>query len=254
MRLPVSGTISRYNMPIYSIAGLNVEFKSRFKAIERKCIEYLSELDAPADVTVYATDEDLRRERLSSSKDVSDEYIESVCLYRNLCLQMPRFNGMLLHSSVVSVGNRGIAFLARSGVGKSTHTLLWKKMLGEECTIVNGDKPIVRLEKGVPIAYGTPWGGKEGLQTNTKVQLTDLCFIERNDTDSVEGLDLDVAVGRIMQQVLLPSDPQDAAKTLELADTLLKKCRLWLIKCTPNLSAAEVAYKTICGDKNEIEI
>lgn len=127
MRLPVSGTISRYNMPIYSIAGLNVEFKSRFKAIERKCIEYLSELDAPADVTVYATDEDLRRERLSSSKDFSDEYIESVCLYRNLCLQMPRFNGMLLHSSVVSVGNRGIAFLARSGVGKSTHTLLWKK-------------------------------------------------------------------------------------------------------------------------------
>lgn len=251
MRLPVSGTSSRYNMPIYSIAGLNVEFKSRFKAIERKCIEYLSELDAPADVTVYATDEDLRRERLSSSKDFSDEYIESVCLYRNLCLQMPRFNGMLLHSSVVSVGNRGIAFLARSGVGKSTHTLLWKKMLGEKCMIVNGDKPIVRLEKGVPIAYGTPWGGKEGLHTNTKVQLTDLCFIERSDTDSVEGLNLDVAVGRIMQQVLLPSDPQDAAKTLELADTLLKKCRLWLIKCTPNLSAAEVAYKTICGDKNE---
>ena len=241
-------------MPIYSIAGLNVEFKSRFKAIERKCIEYLSELDAPADVTVYATDEDLRRERLSSFKDFSDEYIESVCLYRNLCLQMPRFNGMLLHSSVVSVENRGIAFLARSGVGKSTHTLLWKELLGEKCTIVNGDKPIVRFENDIPIAYGTPWGGKEGLQTNTKVQLTDLCFIERSETDSVEELSLDVAVGRVMQQVLLPSDPQDAAKTLELADNLLKSCRLWLIKCTPNLNAAQVAYKTICGDKNEIEI
>lgn len=235
-------------MPVYSIAGLNVEFESRYGLIERKCIEYLSELDAPADITVSATDEDLRRERLSSSAEASDAYIESICLYRNLCLRLPKFDGMLLHSSVISVGGRGIAFLARSGVGKSTHTLLWKECLGDKVTIVNGDKPIVRFEGGVPIAYGTPWGGKEGLQTNTKVELTDLCFIERSDTDSVETFSVKAAVDRIMQQVLLPSDPADALKTLELADGLLKSCRLWLVKCTPTVNAAKAAYKTIFGD------
>ena len=255
-------TVQRYlllirlvdNMPVYSIAGLNVEFKSRYSLIERKCIEYLSELDAPADVTVYATDEDLRRERLSSSKDFSDEYIESICLYRNFCFQILKYEGLLLHSSVVSVGDRGIAFLARSGVGKSTHTLFWKKLLGDKITIVNGDKPIVRFCEGLPVAFGTPWGGKEGLQTNTNVELTDLCFIERSETDSVEVLDVKDAVDLIMHQVLLPSEPIDVATTLELTDKLLKKCRLWRVKCTPNISAAKVAYNALFGEEYETKI
>lgn len=235
-------------MPVYSIAGLNVEFKSRFGYIEGKCIDYLSETDAPADVTVVATDEDLRRERLSSSGAFSEEYIESVCLYRNLCLMMLSFDGMLLHSSVISVGGRCIAFLARSGVGKTTHTVLWKELLGEAVTVINGDKPIVRFENGEPIAYGTPWGGKEMFQSNTRAVLTDLCFIERSETDSVEPMSMSCAVDRIMQQVLLPSEPQDALKTLELADRLLKACHLWYVRCTPTLNAAKTVHKTLFGD------
>lgn len=255
-------TVQRYrllirsvdSMLIYSIAGLNVEFKSRFSLIERKCIEYLTESDAPANITVSATDEDLRRERLSSSKEFSDEYIESICLYRNLCLKMPKFDGILLHSSLVSVKDKGIAFLAKSGVGKSTHTLLWKQLLDENLTIVNGDKPIIRIFDGKPIAFGTPWGGKEGLQTNTNIQLTDLCFIERSDVDSVSKMNVDEAVNRIMQQVLVPTDPVAAEKTLEIVDLIVSSCHLWLIKCTPNVSAAKVGYKALFGEDYEIKI
>lgn len=38
-------------------------------------------------------------------------------------------------------------FAGRSGVGKSTHVNLWKKYLGEEIEILNGDKPFLHFEK-----------------------------------------------------------------------------------------------------------
>ena len=42
------------------------------------------------------------------------------------------YNGFLLHGVVAEVNNCGIVFLARSGVGKSTHASLWKELLKDK--------------------------------------------------------------------------------------------------------------------------
>lgn len=229
----------------YSFADLTVEIKNRYDFVQLQCADYECETIAPADISVCVTDDDIRRERLVSEGDYSDGYLESVCTYRNLCNQLPMFDAMLLHASVVDVDLRGVAFLALSGTGKSTHTFLWQNHLGDKLTIVNGDKPIIRFFDGVPYAYGTPWNGKEGLSTKMRTRLTDLCFIERSETNSVEQLSESECSGRIMNQILLPRDAECAIKTLEMADRLLSGCNKWLIKCNTKPEAAEVAIKTI---------
>lgn len=66
---------------------------------------------------------------------------------------------VLLHASVVSLNGKAYVFTAPSGTGKSTHTALWRKLF-EGCKLVNDDNPVIRMEQGTAIAYGSPWSGK----------------------------------------------------------------------------------------------
>ncbi len=66
---------------------------------------------------------------------------------------------VLMHASVVSLEGRGYLMTAPSGTGKSTHTRLWRQCF-DQCELVNDDNPVVRIEQGKAIVYGSPWSGK----------------------------------------------------------------------------------------------
>lgn len=230
------------------IADFLIDFKNRYGFTARQCAEYECEKDAPVDFEVVATDADIQQERLHAEREYPVGYVESICLYRNLAVKLPEKDAFLMHGSVISVKNKGIAFLARSGTGKTTHTLLWKQRFGEEMKIINGDKPIIRFLEGVPYAYGTPWAGKEGFQINGKTPLTDICFIERAKENKIVRITPEKALKPLMNQILIPSDPLAAVKMLDLLDKLLKTTRLWVIYCDPTIEAAEVASDGIFGN------
>lgn len=233
-------------MANYSIAGLTVKILSRYDHLPRLCAAFLCSEDALPDITVCVTDEDILAERQACPGAFSDGYIESVCAYRKLCLQMPEFGGMFLHCSFIRAEEKGIAFLAASGTGKTTHTALWQQLLGEKVTVINGDKPILRQKDGLFFGYGTPWAGKEGVYAKDSAALTDLCFLERSEVNTCTPLTREEALRRIVHQVIFPEDAAGTTKTLQLLDALLKGCRLWLIRCNMDLQAAQVAYDTIC--------
>ena len=236
-------------MRMYRFADFNVDLRSRFDYLPKLCKDYETDADK-ADFTVCVSNEEIENERKGSLKKYTNGYLESVCTYRKLCLALPKHGAMLLHGAVVSVQGRGIVFVARSGVGKSTHTALWKQILGDELTVVNGDKPIIRFFGGKPFAYGTPWAGKEGMQTNIRVELTDICFIERSAfNETVKISDPAEYADRIMAQLLIPSDSESLIKTMEMADRLMSVCNLWQVKCTPDIAAARAAYDAIFGLK-----
>lgn len=239
-------------MFVCKIADFIVQFNNRFDYISEMCRDYKYSGPKRAEIIVEVSEEELSRERDSSSLQYSDGYLESVCAYRKLCLQLPCKMAILLHGSVISVENKGIAFIAKSGVGKTTHTNLWRQYLGDKVTVINGDKPIVRILDNVPFAYGTPWAGKERMQTNSRVELTDICIIERSEVNSVESVEPSLVVEKIMHQILRPSEAKAAINTLEIVDLLTKKCRFWVIKCNMNQEAAELAHMAIVrGNKNE---
>ena len=114
----------------------------------------------------------------------------------------------------------GYAFLGRSGAGKSTHTGLWLKYL-PKAKILNGDKPIVACTESGFYAYGTPWMGKEGRGEKGRASLKGLCFLEQAKENSLVRLSEGEVASRIFTQLLLPTDEENAAKTLELADALI---------------------------------
>ncbi len=233
-----------------TLADFNVAFNAKFDYLRRQCENYFADFDKP-DIAIDISDAMLASERENADGNCSDGYIESICAYRALSERLPKMGAFLMHASVIDVNSRGVAFLAESGTGKTTHTLLWKRLLGDRVTVINGDKPLVRRLSDGFYAYGTPWSGKEGLQTNAKTRLSDLCIIVRSRTNRVEKCPPGEAVSALMRQVYMPSSADELDATLMLADGLLKQCRVWRIYCNTDISAAEAAFNTVFGDVSE---
>ena len=225
------------------IADLNICIENKYKYVHNLCRDYLLECCDHPDLTVSATDEDIEQEMALAEIKVSRGYAEGVCIYRNLCRELPKsFNAYLFHSALIEYDGRGYAFSAKSGTGKSTHISLWQKEFGDKVRIINGDKPILRYANGEFIAYGTPWCGKENYGENASVPLRAICFIERGEENSISRIPAERAVERIFHQVLTPADMETLDALFPLLDLTLKTIPCYLLKCNMDQEAARVAY------------
>jgi len=224
------------------IAGFVICIDNKYDYIEKQCIKYITK-ETKIDFLASCTREEMEEERAKSEEIYSDGYIESICIYRRICLYIPKKGAFILHSAIIDVDGKAYAFLAKSGVGKSTHIRLWKQYLGDKVTIVNGDKPIIRLENGKFYAYGTPWSGKENWDSNVKSELRSLCFLERSKENRIEKVDEKQALVKITKQILMPADREDLISTLDLVDKLLQKCNLFILGCNISVDAAVLAYR-----------
>lgn len=225
-------------------AELNIEILNRERYVENLARNYLCDFET-ADITLSVTDEDIMREKKKSQYDISTATAEAIALYRKLGYALPEYDGFVMHSATFEIKGRGIGFLAKSGTGKSTHMLNWKKLFGDGLTVINGDKPVVRIKDGIPFAYGTPWCGKEGLSKDDCVALTDLCFIVRSNINEVIRLDRSEILDRLFGQVVVPSGSEKILKTLALIDKTVQNCNIWEIRCNPDVSSAQKAANII---------
>lgn len=230
------------------IADFNIELFCRGRGLKNSCEPYLADFDS-ADFTFRVTDEDIDEESRLQFEKFSKSYLESVAACRKLCSLLPEKDGFILHAATFEAKGKGIAFLAKSGTGKSTHMLLWQRLLLEDFHIINGDKPIVRIIDGNPYAYGTPWCGKEGLADNRRVLLTDLCFIKRSEENKVVRLDKGEAVNAMLHQIVMPKGNENLVKIIEMLGAVVNKCNIWEIYCNTDISAAETSIKAILEEK-----
>ncbi len=233
------------------IAGVCVAIENKCSGVERYCRAYLC-AGEPAQIRVRVTDDQLAAERERAARPVSDAYLESLCIYREIALKMLMFDGFLLHAAVIETDGNAYAFLAKSGTGKSTHIRLWKELLGDRVTVINGDKPLIRFVDGQAYACGTPWCGKEGWNRNTMVPLRALVFVDRAANHGgriqMQPLSAKEAAPRLLRQILLPGTPAAAEKQLMLADRLLDALPAWLLYCDISMASAQLAYDLLTGN------
>ena len=230
------------------IAEVLIAIENRYAFTERLCADYIVDTSPDdCDISVAATPEEIAAEN-DEEDSFSPACCESLALYRKICTRMLDYDAFLLHAAIVSYAGRGFAFAAKSGTGKSTHVAQWMRALGDDVTVVNGDKPILRWRNGEAveakgagapsetsggkaaettcdqplgefIAYGTPYCGKENWGQNTSVPLHAVCFIERcepGEPDRLSRLEDDgEIVARIMNQILMPHDSVLAARQAE---------------------------------------
>lgn len=226
------------------IANIHIRIDHTYDYVVRLCRDYIIESDSPPELYIRVSEQEIEAEIAIADHPVTKAYAEGVCVYRQICRQLPeRFQSFLMHSAVIEYQGEGYAFAAHSGTGKSTHISLWKKHFGEEVHIVNGDKPILRFMDDRLYAFGTPWCGKEGWHMNTCVPLKAICFLERSEVNTIRPMDSKEAIGKIFHQLLSPEDLKTVDALFPLLDRMLREVPCYLLGCNISEEAAEVAYQ-----------
>lgn len=229
------------------IAGISVKIKTRFPETRKRFRNYESSEKLCPEMVIEATSEELLKE-CKEDRAQNYEYQETLALLRKFSEQLPEAEGMLVHGAAVEYKNSGYLFAAPSGTGKSTHIFLWRKFLGDNVKIINGDKPVLsfRNENEILIC-GSPWAGKEGWQKNCMIPLAGICILRQGISNQAIRISGKMAVESLFRQAYLPRDRKAAEKTLELLNRLLDKTPVFYLECDMSEQAVKASFEGMTG-------
>ena len=233
------------------VAGQAARIETLHRHTYELCRDYRTDEEAALHIRV--TQSDIERERaesLSLGYHQSDGYLETLAVYRKLSEEMLEHDTFLMHGAAVAMDGGAYLFLGKSGTGKTTHIRLWLKNL-PDAFVVNGDKPLIRVTKKEALVFGTPWCGKEQMNTNTVSPLRAIILMERNEENRMEKISFSRAFPVLLQQTYRPKDAEKAKKTLSLLARLNGQVRFYRFQFN-NLKedAFGVAYEALCRESD----
>lgn len=178
--------------------------------------------------------------------DPFPEETEIADTLRQLSLQLLYdFDGIFLHGAVIVYHGKALLFTAPSGTGKSTHAQLWKQKLGQQVQILNGDKPLLRLQNGQFTVYGSPWRGKEQLGCNASAPLERIYILRRDSENKVTGIDPIHALAELLSATVYPTDEAGTDKLLLFLEKLTDRVPVRLLSCRPDPGAVDAVLRDL---------
>lgn len=232
------------------LADISIEVSPLFSSTGTFCRNYFTE--EPPLFRVETTMRDISFEREKSAREdalegiptrrFSDEYLETLAVYRQTAERLPKYDTFLFHGSAIAVDGEGYLFTARSGTGKSTHTRLWRERFGSRAVMVNDDKPLLRVTEQGVLVCGTPWDGKHRLSSNLSVPLKGICILERGERNEITPISFRDGYALLLQQCYRPADPVALGQTLSLLEKTGKAVPLYLLRCNMEPEAAQIAF------------
>lgn len=229
------------------IAGLTVEIRHLNRIALRGAAGFLCPEGQP-DFSVEVTQPDIDDERERCFREEGEQALsygaaalERTAIYRKIAQILPRYDAFVMHGAVVALDGNGYLFTAKSGTGKTTHANLWLKNIPGSF-ILDGDKPIVRLQNGIAYVCGTPWNGKERQGTADCLPLKGIALLYRDGENTVSPIRFASAAPTLIRQTYRPEDRAALAKTLSLLSAVGEKTPLYELKCNMKDAAAIVAH------------
>lgn len=173
------------------------------------------------------------------------EYIYSGMMF----LEMAQRKGLLpLHGSAISYKGDVILFSAPSGTGKSTHARMWKRLYPNEVEWVNDDKPLVEVTDEGIFVYGAPFSGQYSTNTNQRLPLKSIVFLEQGITDKVTRLSDKEALKQLMTNTLRPQEEKVWDLMISKFEAILKNIPIYHLEASLSTNAALQVKKTIYGE------
>ena len=235
------------------IAGLAARVQPMFASTREYCRAYLTVGEPELTVTVTETDL-IYEQRMAEIEAVeeglrirkfTDPFLERATIQRKIAGALLRRDTLLLHGSCVAVDGFAYIFVAPCRTGKSTHTRFWREVFGARAVMVNDDKTFLQLTDTAVLAYGSPWSGKHGLDTNVCLPLKGICFLQRGAENIIHPVKSETVLPELLHQTFIPDEPDAQGKATELVHTLSHRVNLWQMACAKDPAAAQVAYNAM---------
>ena len=241
---------------VMEIAGWSGAVTSLFDSTRDYCRKYLSEKEPCFCVTVTREDLAFEQEALETEaleeglrpRVFTDPFLERAAIQRKFARELLDKDILLLHGSTVAVDGKSYLFTARCGVGKSTHTRLYRQVFGQRAVMVNDDKPFLGITEQGVTAFGAPWSGKHGLDSNIAVPLQGICILERGGENRIRRICPEEALPVLRRQCGMPMEQLPPQKLDRLLKALTQQVGLWQMACTKAPEAAEMSHRAMGED------
>ena len=238
--------LQRYNIRMTNfkmrLAEKNIEVDCLDPYTREYCKDFLIDDSLPCEESFVINEDDIKKEMDLECNRGSYGSPELSCLYRKIVTRFVLDDILLFHCSSIAIHDKAYCIAAHSGVGKSTHVRILRKVYQGRITCINDDKPLLRFEKDHIEVYGTPWNGKERLSNNIHKPLDGICFLSRGQTNSIRRISPKKAFDKMISQVYRPSGKTELIKTLSLVDRTLSTVPLYDLRVNMKDEAATVSY------------
>ncbi len=234
-------------MAIYEIAKLRVRIDAVTKQTGRRLQPYLTdgeEYDFDASTTREEIEDYMQKSDIPTLPYLAEDAIVLTNISRTV---LDRYDGCFFHSSCLEIDGKGYMFTALSGTGKSTHTRNWRRLFGDRVTMINDDKPLIRLIDGTYYVCSTPWMGKSDIGCNMISPLDAVFVLKRGEENKAVRTTPGKQMRQLMEATLLPKSRENMIKLLNLFDGVFTQAKLIELFCTPDIEAAQVAYDAVKG-------
>lgn len=151
-------------------------------------------------------------------------------------------NRMLFHGVAMTYKGRGYILTAPSGTGKSTQFRNLHEIYGDECRVINGDKPVVRRvsENEIRI-YPSPWNGKENWAGKENAALTAVIWLEQGLDNRIEKPEISDMILPIFNQVLYSApDTQTVHEACGMVDSILSSVPVYRFVNTGDIESSKM--------------
>ena len=189
---------------------------------------------------------DMRTPDLVELSSISDASVLRFALWMAYSMVGLQRRRVPVHSSVVVCDGRAVMCLGESGTGKSTHTHLWLENI-PGTHLLNDDSPILTVEEGGVVVYGSPWSGKTHCYRQERVPVAALLRLEQKPENTIRRLGVIESF-----TALQPSCPPCMAKDERCMDLLvafisdvIQRTAAYRMGCLPDAEAAHLSHKTI---------
>lgn len=233
-------------MYTYKIADLIVHMNPLYAKIKRLSQAYKIPWQEKADIHIQCSEEFLQGQK-EIHTHLPMEEIENIFTLAYFSKQLLCYSGMVFHASAIAYKGKAYLFSANSGVGKTTHTKLWRKYFGEDnVMVINDDKPVLKLEDDNFFVYGTPWCGSSDENTNVRVPLGAIVLLEQSDTNWIKPADDNKKIiFHMLNQTKHKLSIEELDELLPLIDRLIMNKCFYNMGCTISKEAVELACRTI---------
>lgn len=208
--------------------------------------DYISYSECEPDLLINISQKDIEKAKKEIAIECDASFTESEyevsAIYEKLISFLVLQNILYVHGSVVAVDGEAFLFTANSGTGKSTHRAFWQKLLKEKVTVINDDRPLIKVFDDDCYVYGSPLSGKEHMHTNCRARLKAICLLERGTENSIERITFEEALPLYIRSVGVYKNPELDSIILDCISNIGKNVEFYRMKCLPNIEAARMAY------------
>lgn len=173
--------------------------------------------------------------------DYTDEMCERAALKYKMDSILVDYQTFALHASALSYKGNAYLFTGLSGIGKSTHSRLWREAFRDEVIMINDDRPYLKLDNDTVYAYSHPQSGKHNIYTNISCPVRVIGKIVRDSSNYIRHVPRSEFFPFFVQQSFTMDKPSMTAKIV--SNIRKMSMHIWFFEihcCLDNKAAVEI--------------